>query len=699
MQDQKTAPVDAQINPNHVGMQEFLRHKLAPVLVATLGALTVTSCVETEIAPKTDLVTDEADDSLVVADPVTEADKLVNILNERQQLVKDLQTGSDLSEMRQRVAEHEDPNPVAQALLVRIIDLETAEDATSVISDPTKVLAEAADISDPTIRQSVEKSAYVPQIKQILDRTSYDPQGAVDDLAASDLPEDVRIKTEAAIQKILAAEVIKSSSYSPDESPRLATALALITDPVLLEQTTRTVELNQQRRDYLYGEASIDFESDVYDQMEADASALADPILDGAEQAREELTDTGLDYTQISSDINEAENSLQRLATQETKQRNSLEVTPYEVTVLPELMGRGSKIDLSAADSDRMYNNSSGPDEYRELGQAHIKDGRLILEFGENVSLSESAMKQMNRVFEYARPLLEAGFTSGDSNTIRFVLGDDFGPYYDTITRETIVVLPKDDSTTVDQLAMALVHETVHALTRSAYTVENVTVEEGTAIGQACKAVKDASYEHLELSLRFSTPDLLQNVLEVAKPEHKPLIQTMITAVEDGTFEQLVTNGIGESTSEFAIALNECEYLSVWNVLDEAARVNQIEFEDDELDYLFETPELKEFIKEWASIMNYASIYSKINESSFVETEYIAKESLGHSEEDTAELMASLLDAAISYPDQLATVISDMRDEDRAATIQALRATIDIVVNRHPTLRGMMSSLEAELLS
>lgn len=671
--------------------------KVALVAV-TAGSLSMVACTTTEGKEAASTTTGLAADIPVSAeDPArfTDADHLSRRIAHRNKMTDELTKGYDIEKMRGQLKDFEDPNVFAKGLLTKIVDLKDVSKALT-NSDPEKAKAELSDVADPELKQKAEQQIYANAIENAFGRIILDPQDAIDEIAK--LPEPYRTQAQIPLQKAIGARAVNTSSFDPAKGDKIAT---FITDPDVKNQVMQAIELNKQNYDYLYGNrGGARYDSNQYNQKRNEADRVKNALDADAKSFKEGLGSEELLGTKLSSDILTMDDEIAKVNTGEIKKHNNFDAAPYGDTVLPELQNRDQTINLKEATSPKKVETKlhGETETYEEFAQARIVDGKLVLEFEKDAQIDETAKQQILAVFEHARPLLEAAYEAGDLSVTRFVLGSSYDPFYLTYQHETFMVLPRSNQVTIDQLASGLVHETIHSLTRSATTGEQIEVHEATKIAEACDAVKNASFEHLERSLRYLYPELLQGVLEAAKPEHKPVIQFMIDAVNNRTFEQLVT-GYVPTNSEYAYILNNCEDFNFFSVFNEVARQQKIVLENDSLNYLSQDPKFGELIKEWNFTMGYASIYEKINESSFVETNESSKEYLGHSQDNVSELMASLADAALTYTDQLSKALADMESNDQIATIQALQMTFTIITNRHPDLAGLMSSVEADILA
>jgi hypothetical protein len=168
----------------------------------------------------------------------------------------------------------------------------------------------------------------------------------------------------------------------------------------------------------------------------------------------------------------------------------------------------------------------------------------------------------------------------------------------------------------------------------------------------------------------------------------------MIKDVQSGKLTKVLTT---EYDTDFSTALNNCSAIGLGDIIEAMGKRVLIHDAFDRLEYLRETKEYKVLIERWVDISTYSSIYKKLNESNYVDTEYSYKSYLGHADDDTDEMIASITDAALSYPTKFKEVIDSMDDEERAATLTAVHASFQLIGKRHQSLRAYLQTLEHRL--
>lgn len=641
-------------------------------------------------------------------EPTSSAEHLATHLEERANLTQGVQSWLDPAalkrldpdEARKQLSKSDESNPTVRGLESKIIDLADAADA--VTDSPDVGLKEVANVQDPDIKQRVEAQINKNLVdSEVNTLSTIDPQSSIDSI--KDLPADIRPLVRAGYQKVLVEKAINEASYNPEAA---TATCSFIDDPAVKDKLAHLIDLKNQI-DSLF--QASNYVHDTYYSLKNQIDGLQDELHGWIN------TDTnpteGFDVDQAKTEIIDLNNEISKHTTTEVKAHNNFEALPFANPALPELSERNARINLAHVKGVKNLEKAEPDDPvaYSEFAQIYMEDGQIKLKVHEGANLSEDAERQIRAVMKHAEPLLQAGFASGDLSLVRLavprgiIAKDDITHEgsYDPQTREELIGLPQNNNTSVDLLALTFVHESAHALVRSAYSLEQVTPEMGANVAKACTALKDAAYNRVESSLQ-TYPERLQGLMAQAHPEHQVVIQKLIDAVASGTFEKLIFDPNAEQgeDSEYGMVLNNCTDFSFFNALVTAADQAGVVRGANTFDYLSQSEEFSKFMDEWNFTMGFGSIYKKLNESNFVDTVSEIKEYVGHSEENATEAMATITDDALNYTEQLKVAMAeDMNDEERAATIQTLRATVDIIVANHPSLTGLMSEVEANILA
>ncbi len=666
-----------------------LPRRLASVLVG-VGMLSAAACME-EDPPRA------AEQHVHEAAQITAVDSLSERVAARMTLTDQLVSGYDTHTMQAELkGDKKEPNAEIKHLQSEIVDLKILQHTLGL--PESSVQDEIANISNADIKQEALDIITNKSLDAIINKLSFDPTTAIAEFA--ELPADAQQKNQSFFQWSLAAAAARFASY---DGVKAQTILPHIVDPESQQLVIQIIEMEEQV-DAILDSVPSDFTMDEYYALKDDLRAQTDMLDEKLEEVKEATRGKQRDSTDIDIRIYEIKKEIERLTSAEIDAFNNFTAAEYTGNGLPAMANRVAAIDLSKVTTEKKVDygdkGAEHAKEYAEFAQVSAENGAVVLHFDATAKIPKTAQLRIQEAFENARPILEAAFDSGDLSVVRFVLSDDYDPFYDTELSEIFMVLPKDASTTVDQLASGQVHEAIHALTNSATSMVEINDQEGAAINQACTALKDASFNSLELHLQVM-PEPLNALLGVAKPEHKPVIQTILNSIQNGSFEKLIKDPLAEySDDKYGIKWNNCEDFTPATLIFEASKLNGITFNDHELDYLFDSDEFSAFYDEWDFTLGYASLFKTINEANFVTTDYAYKEYIGHSQDNASEMMATLLNVVLSYkPQVIQTMQENMTPEKRVAIITALRASVDIVVARHPSLQNLLSATEADILA
>lgn len=332
-----------------------------------------------------------------------------------------------------------------------------------------------------------------------------------------------------------------------------------------------------------------------------------------------------------------------------------------------------------------------------EFAQVIIADGQLELIFSKNAQVSTQAKQLIRQAFEQVKPFMVSAARTGELSKVRFVLGepDDFNPYYLIGQREEIMVLPKDDSTTLDQLVSTWTHETVHSLVRDAFNAGALTKQQERMVVNTCTSLQENMYKNMQNTITTSVRQLTE--LEAkARPEHRAIFADMRKDAQAGTLVREMGN------REFydqvgSMRVNGCDKANEILTDSLAHYENLHGVSSKDLAYLNGTPEMDEFASQLEAQVVATSIYKKLNESHYVQTNWVGQERIGHSEENANELIASTMDALLTYEPQLAAAIKTMNAPDKQLTWQVIEMGSKIVRAKHPELDTIVVPLMHKL--
>ena len=608
-----------------------------------------------------------------------------------------------------------------------------------------------SDISDPNLRGELEWFTYVTDAGELVRNPKLDggsiAQSRTD--LANTMPGGAEQTRDHALRALDAAYahslVTDLYSGSADESEVRAN-LGNIKDPAVLEAVTPVID----------GYDASDAVKDLYlgrvtaAEARADIANITDPhIRARALQALEEVEATGDPYAaqddstelylqanssrgaldvvdaDFDADVGSANTQGTRFSAARYTTLEAVDVamgrvaaetaalTPKPMESFEPLVDLGQKVDLSDISGELEIANACiavssaegskgcGPETYNQFGEIYAKDGSLHLTFREDSNMTPALRAQFETVFAQTRPLLEAAFASGELVTVRYIVADSFDPGYVADTRELYMVLPGDDSMTLDQLAQGLTHETMHALTRNLFAQYQVSEPELKQLSLACNELRKTVYEDFEDAL-YVHPEWLEALHVKAKPEHKKLIETIIASVREGNLAETLAVRLDNLATQ--PTLNEC-----FNVLNggvasgndvvlEARDEAQSDATYTDLSYLLNGEEAVALKKEWAKALTYGSVYDDIiNESNYATADPRVKPYLGHGEDNAKEMCASIANAALAYKQQFSSSLGHLNNtatvDEYRATQAALKFTLNYIAQKHPSLQTYMWSL------
>jgi hypothetical protein len=577
-------------------------------------------------------------------------------------------------------------------------------------------------IKDPSIRKETSEAIYVGGIQSALERYSSSDDSLSTEQIRNDIAarmptgaEPVKEHADIAVDVMVGEDIIKNFELQGDET-KAKGALGNVEDLGIRALTGKGIDAadaEQALIDLAFnGATTQETRKDVADVTDAGirrkALAAIKATENGDEYAASEVSTTisldGYDIeTQLLTRDNAFDEDKMAASTYPTeltlvRQRaiNEMDVylgnefakqnkiipgetraltSPYDPTEVIDLTHVEGKrtVGFQPAEEDSRTHELKEKQSYQQFGEIYAQDGKLVFDLQEGGGLDAKARQQLLASFEHSRSFVEAAFASGEVVSVRFVIGSGFEPFYASTTREVFMVLPKDDSTSIDQLFSATRHEVFHGISRDTFRGYELTQKDKVDLSSACNNLKATAYQSLEYSLA-TKPEVLTNLRSQAKSEHKPIIDTLINAVDKGTLASTLMLTPKEVANMAGPTLNECLAVRSASGLLYGAenRTKDSDATTEELAYITSTAEWVAFAKEWFATIDYASVYDTVNESSYVETGYIFKDSLGHSEEDDREAYASILNGALSWPDKFEAGLEELNEQQYKAIMEML---------------------------
>lgn len=371
------------------------------------------------------------------------------------------------------------------------------------------------------------------------------------------------------------------------------------------------------------------------------------------------------------------------------------EADPYELIDLKYMPSQRVPNSMADLANRKLGMRELMPPDLLQFGEVSV-DGKLSLAFEDGVN--DRVRQQFAQAFEMNRPLLEAAFAGGNLVSMRFVLEEDFNPYYLPASREIIMVLSGRGILTVDQLSSVMTHETTHALFRNYFFGIDVSEAEHKVLANACAGLQKAAYREIGNHLNQS-PELLTNLRAALKPEHRHLADFLHQAAQNENMDQLLNPQI-QNVQETTFA-NQCNNAGnsgeFYGRAVNAAGLGLEEFNGDLL-YMRSSPALGKLVRSVDAFVREGSIYGKvINESGYVMTDSSDRPYLGHGEDNANETYASLMNAALNYPGGLQVKLASLGIREREAVKHMLSTQWDAAAARYPSLQPLFDRARVTL--
>lgn len=360
-------------------------------------------------------------------------------------------------------------------------------------------------------------------------------------------------------------------------------------------------------------------------------------------------------------------------------------------------------IDLSDVRGRKQIRDSYKPDTtYDQFAEVYAEDGAMRFRVEDKSRLSPEAQKSIEAVIAANRPLLEAAFRRGDLLSMRFVIADEYNPFYAPNSREIVMVLPRDDSTSVDQLRSAMTHETVHSLVNSAFAEESsVTKAEAAKVKQACTLLSRDAYRGFQ-NYAAIFPDKLDALISKVPNSDKKLYRKLKSEIEKGNISKLLEDPLAMD-SYFAkdLRFTDCQEVTLGDLMryiaDKSGSEDPSKTADSAIENAKDLPEFEAVLDMWIGSVVDFSLFKRLSESQFVDTEYMYKEYLGHPRDNANEMMATFTDVTLVYTSQVRKLLRTMSSQERKIVLQATDASYTIIEHRHPALKKHLDKVYKQL--
>lgn len=293
---------------------------------------------------------------------------------------------------------------------------------------------------------------------------------------------------------------------------------------------------------------------------------------------------------------------------------------------------------------------------------------------------------------------IESAIAAGKLNTIEIVINTSpseseikFGAessYYDTKTKDIVIMLPSINPQRHVDTESTLVHELAHAMVEGdfAHYLEETpgAADLEPKLRAACSAIRKSALDNAEKkSGQLDTLMEQQMALDPTNAEHWQAIRDALAA---GRLENIQWT---EATSPNGIA--EC-YIANPNAMI-GVHKNSLgitesgheapDLSDEQIDNIFAIREA------FSSLIRSSNVLQTISEHG-----YIADKYTGHPEDGSDELAASLVALATQYPKEFAFQIKLLDDDARAAVLDAYAVVREVYVAQDTSYAEQLPTAE-----
>ncbi len=565
--------------------------------------------------------------------------------------------------------------------------------------DMSKIDASLTTIKDPAVRDVVRKKIQTELIYTVLFDVISD---SIEVRDGEKVIRSIRPSLAKKLRHTLEVLDAASSVIQNYDDPRsINDDAADITDPKLRRDLKVYAKGSPP---WMYGTAERHASDEAYDRILQEKDKIDKTVVNPSEKAAYEAYSAYWAMYQGQS--------VAKVIRNEIQDHNNV-IAVDKLSAFPVLEQPGREIDLSAVDGPKAYRTSSEQSTYeREFGELRAENGAITLDFHEGNNLPDAAREQLQRLTDDVMPLLGAAFKNGDLISIRFIIADDFNPYFDPSTHEIHMVLPRDGSTSEEQFRQALSHETIHALVGSVYDQQtSVNDNEVTLLRNACTALSKQSYEVFEKSMR-DYPEIVHNLITTAQTAgDKKIFKNLGKIIKDRKIFSIVNEAVASDNPYFKkdAGITNCaaDTVNFRTIIAKAVGNSLGTYDsqeisanvDDLLDRYYDPTNkvidsnFDKLITAWSDSQHKYSLWSRLNEAAYVDTKYVFKEYIGHSADNSTEMMATVGDVTLNNSQEVASMIEGLNLKDRRTVVGAINATYRIVANRHPSLKAFLNEL------
>jgi hypothetical protein len=555
---------------------------------------------------------------------------------------------------------------------------------------------------DPKVSIAVQQSIGADKIDDINEWTN--PDRADESLEGITDP-TVRKLYDKKKSVFIADDIIDKLSALYTTKEGATNELEGIIDPKI--KTLATAAL--QSFDY----GTIDEWYKKYSNSLADAQEGVDTEVAELAKKAEAVYKKAVDISKINDEIDktklEAAGSLDIEISKRIKEFNK-NLRPKQLTAIDKLKDPNAALRLEEASGDKKVTVNEGGVEtvYDQLGEIYFDGEKTSLVFDADADIDGETRQHIEEAVEANRPLIEAAQAQGTLLTVRLLINPegyatdyDYSPHYDGMAREVRMIVPKNNSVSVDMFRSGLTHELIHALVADAYYgLDKVSDKEIEKMASACNAISMQAYTEFSVRMKYSTQQL-DALIAIAGKEDQKLLKNMRKLIQTDKLDDVLAKNM--HNNKYAYSLDTaCESANFFNIVALSALnddANASEVISGFYDRLGETKEFDEVYAVWDDALKFYGLNKKLNESSYVITDSDVKKYLGHTEDNGNELMASTVDAVLNYPAQMNQVYKDLPKEDRVGMRLAVETSIGLLTKRFPTLKGYLLKAKSKVLS
>jgi hypothetical protein len=248
----------------------------------------------------------------------------------------------------------------------------------------------------------------------------------------------------------------------------------------------------------------------------------------------------------------------------------------------------------------------------------------------------------------------------------------------------------------------AVRHETIHGLTgnnslsesEGAPNTPNPT--ELAKWNTACIDIRDFALQDAE-GYKQSSIDLLEKLnSELKNPQVTPIINEIIGALQNGTFDRLQPQQGENENQPFSGKVPDCTTIGPWGVL--------VRLMDDKglskiIDNIFTSNTAGNtsaiLHDNYQNMMEFQTIYRVLREGTYEQDS--PEKLLGHEMDDWDELITSTSDISIAYPTKVASLINELPENRKRVVLDIVNLALttlnaQVPMDRNPGFHALITS-------